>query len=80
MLQNDKDMKKSIFPIIALFGALAWTGCQRLEEPVPQEEPGEEAVVWMTTVQASKPADAGTKALELEEDKTLNAYWKSGER
>ena len=80
MLQNDKDMKKSIFPIIALFGALAWTGCQRLEEPVPQEEPGEEAVVWMTTVQASKPADAGTKALELEEDKTLNAYWKSGEK
>ncbi len=80
MLQNDKDMKKSIFPIIALFGALAWTGCQRLEEPVPQEKPGEEAVVWMTTVQASKPADAGTKALELEEDKTLNAYWKSGEK
>ena len=80
MLQNDKDMKKSIFPIIALFGTLAWTGCQRLEEPVPQEEPGEEAVVWMTTVQASKPADAGTKALELEEDKTLNAYWKSGEK
>ena len=73
-------MKKSLFPIIALFSALAWTGCQRLEESVPQEEPGEDALVWMATVQASKPTDAGTKALNLEEDKTLNAYWKSGEK
>ena len=81
MLQNDKDMKKYIIPIIALLGALAWTACQKLEEGLaPEGEQGKDAVVWMTTVQASKPADAGTKALDLAEDKTLNAYWKAGEK
>ena len=72
-------MKKTIYLI--LLGALAWTGCQRQEEdPVPVEQPGQDVVVWMTTVQASKPADAGTKGLDLVEDKTLNVYWKSGEK
>ena len=81
MLQNDKDMKKHILPIIALFSVLAWTGCQRLEEGlVPEEDPGKDAVVWMTTVQASKSVADGTKALDLVEDKTLNAYWKAGEK
>jgi hypothetical protein len=81
MLQNDKDMKKYILPIVALLGALSWTGCQRLEEGLaPDGEQGKDTVVWMMTVQASKPADAGTKALDLVEDKTLNAYWKAGEK
>ena len=74
-------MKKSIYLIIALWGALAWTGCQRHEEdPVPVEQPGQDVAVWMMTVQASMPADAGTKGLYLEEDKTLNVYWRSGEK
>ena len=82
MLLNDKDMKKYILPMIALLGALALTACQRQEEDlvVPAEQPDQDVVVWMTTTQASKPADAGTKALDLVEDKTLNAYWKAGEK
>ena len=81
MLQNDKDMKKTIYLIIALLGGLTWTGCHRHEEDlVPAEQPGQDVVVWMMTTQASKPAEAGTKALDLVEDKTLNAYWKSGEK
>ena len=81
MFQNDKGMKKFLFPTIALLGALALTGCQRFEEdPVPAEQPGQDVVEWMMTVKASKPVDAGTKALDLVQDKTLNAYWKTGEK
>ena len=72
-------MKKTLYLI--LLGALAWTACQRQEEdPVPVEQPGQDVVVWMTTVQASKPSDADTKGLDLVEDKTLNVYWRSGEK
>ena len=71
-------MKKALYLI--LLGALAWTGCQRQEEDLVQvEQPGQDVVVWMTTVHASKPTDADTKGLYLEEDKTLNVYWRSGE-
>ena len=82
MLQNRlRNMKKDILLIISMLSALSWTGCQRLDDGlVPEETPGGETVEWMTTVQASKPAAAGTKALDLAEDKTLNAYWKTGEK
>lgn len=80
-MQNDKDMKKSILPVIALLGAMVWTSCQRLEEePLKEETPIEETRVWMLTVEAAKPSDAETKGLDLVGDKTLNAYWKAGEK
>ena len=74
-------MKKNIYILLALLGAMAWTGCQKLEEElIPTEEPTEEATVWTLTVEAAKPSDAETKALDLVDNKTLNAYWKTGEK
>ena len=76
-MQNDKYMKRYISQIFALLGAIAWSGCQEME-PVPVPE--EESAVWMLTVQASMPAEDGTKGLDLVADKTLNVYWKAGEK
>lgn len=74
-------MNKYIYIMLTLLGAMAWTGCQRQEEElIQEEEPTEEAAVWTLTVEAAKPSDAETKALDLVDNKTLNAYWKTGEK
>ena len=65
-------MKKTI--ILMMLGAAALTACQRMEE-APRQEEG--PMTWTLTVRADKEA---TKALDLVEDKTLNTYWKAGEK
>ena len=64
----------------ALMAAMAWTGCQNKLEPedpmVPEDKPIRDSV--MLTIEAGKTAE--TKGLELvNEGKTLNAFWRSGE-
>ena len=74
-------MSKFLLSATALLGVLVWTGCQRIEEdPVPVEQPGQDTVIWMTTVQATLSADAGTKGLDLTEGNTLDVYWRAGEK
>ena len=67
-------MKKNILLIATLLGAMVWTGCQKIEEEVKEEEP---ATAYTLVVEATKGAD--TKALSLE-GKTLNAHWAAGEK
>lgn len=75
-------MKKTIFILAALVGAMTWTACEK-EQLVPEKEfqrPQKEETALTLTLKASK-AQPGTKALDLSSDgKTLNVYWKTGEK
>lgn len=68
-------MKKNILLLVALLGAMVWTGCENLEEPVINDNSGTRTC-WTLTVEANINAD--TKALSLDEN-TLTAYWKKTE-
>lgn len=73
-------MKKTILILSALVGAMLWTGCQPVEDIIPEVIPEEKVTPegkLTLTLQASKSAD--TKALSLD-DNTLNAYWVTGEK
>ena len=73
-------MKKTILILSALAGALLWTGCQPVEDIIPEVIPEEKVTPdgkLTLTLQASKSTD--TKALSLD-GSTLNAYWKDGEQ
>lgn len=74
-------MKKTILILAALLGAILWTGCQKIEEPIEEEPevvvPEEPVGSYTLTVEATKGAD--TKALSLD-GSTLNAYWSTGEK
>lgn len=74
-------MKKTILILAALLGAILWTGCQKIEEPIEEEPevvvPEEPVGSYTLTVEATK--GAGTKALSLD-GSTLNAYWSTGEK
>jgi hypothetical protein len=81
-------MKKNIYVMMALVGALAWTGCMKVEEelidPIP-EEPIAAAVdsVWTVTLQAVKKDAPDTKGLAIEGEEAtttvLKSIWKAGE-
>ena len=79
-------MKKNILILMAICGAMAWTGCQKEEDLIPEEKPeepvtGQVEPTWTLSLEAGKAANPDTKALELSVDeKTLNAIWASGEK
>ena len=62
-------MKKSILLIAALLGAMAWTGCQKIEEELieekpeevtPEDKPTQETITYTLTIRAEKiPGQAG---------------------
>lgn len=72
-------MKKTILIATALFAALAWTGCRKIEEEIvePEVVPEHLAGSYILIVEATKDSD--TKALSLDAS-TLNAYWGDGEK
>ena len=75
-------MKK--YMIIALLGAMAWTGCQRMEEELIQEKPDkeQEATTYTLTIRAERNDGAATKGLDIsdEADGTLlQSVWKADE-
>jgi hypothetical protein len=81
-------MKKNIYVLLALVGAIAWTGCMR-EELAP-EDPREQLTaaadsVWTVTLQAVKSDVPQTKGLAIgdgdNEGNTtmLKSIWKAGE-
>ena len=75
-------MKKITIIMATLMAAMLWTGCQNTlekEDPTSSEEKPVAVRDSVTlTIEAGKSVD--TKALELvNEGKTLNAFWRSGE-
>ena len=79
-------MKKNIYVLLALVGAIAWTGCMR-EELAP-EDPREQLTaaadsVWTVTLQAVRKDAPDTKGLAIEGEEanttTLKSIWKAGE-
>ena len=83
-------MKKNIFVLTALVGAIAWTGCMKVEEelidPIPEEPIAVAAdSVWTVTLQAVKSDVPQTKGLAIGngDDEgnttTLKSIWKAGE-
>ncbi len=77
------DMEKNrFFTIIALIGAMAWTGCMK-EEPAPVEEPEAVDSVWAVTLQAVKEDTPQTKGLAIEGEEAtttvLKSIWKADE-
>ena len=86
-------MKKSILLIIALLGAMVWTGCQRMEEERIQEKTKEvtqEATTYNVTILAERiPGQVGndgasTKGLEIGDGgeaatTQLKSVWKADE-
>lgn len=81
-------MKKNIYVLIALVGALAWTGCMKVEEelidPIPEEPIAAAAdSVWTVTLQAVKKEAPDTKGLAIEGEEAtttvLKSIWKAGE-
>ena len=80
-------MKKNItLSVLALAGALLWSGCMQLEEKlVGKESPAEEGQKWNLTVKAERETPdqggndgASTKGLVLD-GTALNTLWKSSE-
>ena len=79
-------MRKNIYVLLALVGAIAWTGCMR-EELAP-EDPREQLTaaadsVWTVTLQAVKKDAPDTKGLAIEGEEAtttvLKSIWKAGE-
>ena len=80
-------MKKYIFLIAALLGAMTLTGC--VKEQITPGKQAEESSVWTVRIQATKeiPGQAGndvqTKGLEIEGDEAtttvLKSIWKDNE-
>ena len=83
-------MKKNIYVSIALVGAMAWTGCMKVEEelidPIPEEPIAVAAdSVWTVSLQALKSDVPQTKGLAIGDGDdegnttTLKSIWKAGE-
>lgn len=81
-------MKKNIFVLTALVGAMAWTGCMKENlAPVTPEEEEEVAAavdsVWTVSLQAVKSDVPETKGLAIEGEEAattvLKSIWKAGE-
>lgn len=80
-------MKKNIFVLTALVGAMTWTGCMKedLVAPVTPEEEVAAAVdsVWTVSLQAVKSDVPETKGLAIEGEEAattvLKSIWKAGE-
>ena len=79
-------MRKNIYVLLALVGAIAWTGCMR-EELAP-EDPREQLTaaadsVWTVSLQAVKKDAPDTKGLAIEGEEAtttvLKSIWKAGE-
>lgn len=81
-------MRKNIYVLLALVGAMAWTGCMR-EELAP-EDPREQLTaaadsVWTVSLQALKSDVPQTKGLAIGDGDdegnttTLKSIWKAGE-
>jgi len=80
-------MKKNIFVLTALVGAMAWTGCMKENlAPVTPEEEVAAAVdsVWTVSLQAVKSDVPETKGLAIEGEEAattvLKSIWKVGEK
>ena len=79
-------MKKNIFVLTALVGAMAWTGCMKENlAPVTPEDEVAAAVdsVWTVSLQAVKSDVPETKGLAIEGEEAattvLKSIWKAGE-
>lgn len=78
-------MKKTILLIAALLGAMAWTGCMKIEEELIEEKPEvveEKATTYTVSILAERNDGPQTKGLEIgdEADATLlKSIWKAGE-
>lgn len=78
-------MKKTILLIAALLGAVAWTGCMKIEEELIEEKPEvveEKATTYTLSILAERNDGPQTKGLEIsdEADATLlKSIWKAGE-
>lgn len=79
-------MRKNIYVLLALVGAIAWTGCMR-EELAP-EDPREQLTaaadsVWTVSLQAVKKDAPDTKGLAIEGEEAtttvLKSIWKADE-
>lgn len=84
MLLNS--MKKYL--IIALAGAMTWTGCMKLEENLVPEEPAQEAITYTLSILAERIPGVGndgveTKGLDIVGDEAtttqLKSIWKADE-
>lgn len=71
-------MKKNNILIFALLGAMACVSCQESFEIEEKQQPVEPEKKWTLTVQATKGVE--TKALKLESNDELKAYWADGEK
>lgn len=71
-------MKKNNILMFALLGAMACISCQESFEIEEKQQPVEPAKKWTLTVQATKCVE--TKALKLESNDELKAYWVDGEK
>lgn len=77
-------MKKSILFLMALAGALTWTGCQKIENELSPKEEEPQGTTWTITVRAEKTDGPQTKGLEIGDGteattEQLKSIWKSGE-
>ena len=78
-------MKKNILLIIALLGAMAWTGCMKIEEELIEEKPEvveENATTYTVTIIAERNDGPQTKGLEISDEASatlLKSIWKDGE-
>ena len=78
-------MKKTILLIAALLGAMAWTGCMKIEEELIEEKPEvveEKATTYTVSILAERNDGPQTKGLEIsdEADATLlKSVWKLNE-
>ena len=76
-------MRKSILLLIALAGAMFWTGCLPFEEMSPKQE-NPEARTWTVSVRAERADGAETKGLEIGDGTEatileLKSVWKENE-
>ena len=79
-------MKKTILLIAALLGAMAWTGCMKIEEELIEEKPEvveEKATTYTVTILAERNDGPQTKGLDVDGEEAtttlLKSIWKDGE-
>ena len=78
-------MKKNILLIIALMGAMVWTGCQKIEEELIEEKPEvaeEKATTYSVSILAERNDGPQTKGLEIGDEANatlLKSVWKADE-
>lgn len=92
MLEMTIIMKKNIILMAALLGAMAWTGCQRMEEELieekpeevtPEDKPVQEAITYTVSILAERNDGPQTKGLDVDGEEAtttlLKSIWKAGE-